>query len=33
MYCRLKDWRRTATGFNRKIECFVGASALAAAVI
>lgn len=33
MFCRLKDWRRIATRFDRKIECFMGAIALAATVI
>jgi transposase len=33
MFCRIKDWRRIATRIDRKIECFMGAIALAAAVI
>ena len=33
MFCRLKDWRRIATRFDRKIQNFMGAVALAAAVI
>jgi transposase len=33
MFCRLKDWRRVATRFDRKIETFMAAIALAATVI
>jgi transposase len=33
MFCRLKDWRRVATRFDRNIKNFLGAIALAAAVI
>lgn len=33
MFCRLKDWRRLATRFDRNIKNFMGAVALAAAVI
>lgn len=33
MFCRLKDWRRISTRFDRKIQNFMGAVALAAAVI
>jgi transposase len=33
MFCRLKDWRRIATRFDRNITNFMGAIALAAAVI
>jgi transposase len=33
MFCRLEDWRRIATRFDRKIACFMGAIALAAVVI
>jgi transposase len=33
MFCRLKDWRRIATRFDRNIKTFMGAVALAAAVI
>jgi transposase len=33
MFCRLKDWRRIATRFDRNITSFMGAIALAAAVI
>ena len=33
MVCRLKDWRRIATRFDRNITSFMGAIALAAAVI
>lgn len=33
MFCRLKDWRRLATRFDRNIKSFMGAVALAAAVI
>ncbi len=33
MFCRLKDWRRLATRFDRNIKNFMGAIALAAAVI
>jgi transposase len=33
MFCRLKDWRRIATRFDRNLKNFVGAIALAAAVI
>jgi transposase len=33
MFCRLKDWRRIATRFHRNIKNFMGAIALAAAVI
>jgi len=33
MFCRLKDWRRLATRFDRNIKNFMGAVALAATVI
>lgn len=33
MFCRLKDWRRIATRFDRKVKNFMGALALAATVI
>ncbi|WP_422038441.1 IS5 family transposase [Rhizobium sp. PP-CC-3G-465] len=33
MFCRLKDWRRIATRFDRNIRNFMGAIALAATVI
>ena len=33
MFCRLKDWRRIATRFDRNIRNFIAAIALAAAVI
>jgi transposase len=33
MFCRLKDWRRLATRFDRNLKNFTGAIALAAAVI
>ena len=33
VFCRLKDWRRLATRFDRNIKNFIGAVALAAAVI
>jgi transposase len=33
MFCRLKDWRRIATRFDRNIKTFMGAIALAATVI
>jgi transposase len=33
MFCRLKDWRRIATRFDRNLKSFMGAIALAAAVI
>jgi transposase len=33
MFCRLKDWRRIATRFDRNLKNFIGAIALAAAVI
>lgn len=33
MFCRLKDWRRIATRFDRNIKNFMSAVALAAAVI
>ncbi|MGE0774919.1 MAG: IS5/IS1182 family transposase, partial [Sphingomonadaceae bacterium] len=33
MFCRLKDWRRIATRFDRNVKNFMGAIALAAAVI
>lgn len=33
MFCRLKDWRRIATRFDRNIQNFISAVALAAAVI
>lgn len=33
MFCRLKDCRRIAIRFDRKIQCFMGAIALAAALI
>ncbi|ODR93084.1 transposase [Sinorhizobium alkalisoli] len=33
MFCRLKDWRRIATRFDRNIKNFMGAVALAVAVI
>src|SRR3546814_16674508 len=32
MFCRLKDWRRIATRFDRNIKNFMSAVALAAAV-
>ncbi|TCQ03759.1 DDE family transposase, partial [Rhizobium sp. PP-F2F-G36] len=33
MFCRLKDWRRIATRFDRNIRNLMGAIALAATVI
>lgn len=33
MFCRLQDWRRTATRFDRNIKILSGAIALAAAVL
>jgi transposase len=33
MFCRLKDWRRIATRYDRKLKSFLGAIALAATVI
>lgn len=33
MFCRLKDWRRIATRFDRNLKNFMSAIALAAAVI
>jgi transposase len=33
MFCRLKDWRRIATRFERNITHFMAAIVLAAAVI
>jgi len=33
MFCRIKDWRRIATRFDRNIKNFMGAIALAATVI
>ena len=33
MFCRLKDWRCSATRFDRNLKNFMGAIALAAAVI
>ncbi len=33
MFCRLKDWRRIATRFDRNIKNFMSAIALAATVI
>jgi len=33
MFCRLKDWRRTATRFDRNIKILSGAIAPAAAVL
>jgi transposase len=33
MFCRLKDWRRIATRFDRNVKNFMAAVALAAAVI
>ena len=33
MFCRLKDWRRIATRFDRNLKNFIGAIAIAAAVI
>lgn len=33
MFCRLKDWRRIATRFDRNITNFMSAIALAAVVI
>ena len=33
MFCRIKDWRRIATRFDRNIKTFMGTIALAAAVI
>jgi transposase len=33
MFCRLKDWRRIATRYDRNLKAFIGAIALAAAVI
>ena len=33
MFCRIKDWRRIATRFDRNLKSFMGAIALAATVI
>ena len=33
MFCRLKDWRRIATRFDRNLKSFMGAIAIAASVI
>jgi transposase len=33
MFCRLKDWQRIATRFDRNVKNFMAAVALAAAVI
>jgi transposase len=33
MFCRLKDWRRIATRYDRNLKSFMSAVALAAAVI
>jgi transposase len=33
MFCRLKDWRRIATRFDRNIKTFMAAIALAATII
>ena len=33
MFCRLKDWRRIATRFDRNLKTFIGTVTLAAAVI
>lgn len=33
MFCRLKDWRRIATRFDRNVKTFMGAVCIAAAVI
>jgi transposase len=33
MFCRLKDWRRIATRFDRNLKPYMAAIALAAAVI
>jgi transposase len=33
MFCRLKDWRRIATRFDRNLKTFMAAIALAAIVI
>ncbi len=33
LFCRIKDWRRIATRFDRNIKNFMAAIALAAAVI
>jgi len=33
MFCRLKDWRRIATRFDRNVKNFLSAIALAATVI
>jgi transposase len=33
MFCRLKDWRRIATRFDRNVKNFMAAVALAATVI
>jgi len=33
MFCRLKDWRRIATRYDRNIKNFMAAIALAATVI
>jgi transposase len=33
MFCRLKDWRRIATRFDRNLKNVMGAIAFAAAVI
>ena len=32
MFCRLKDWRRIATRFDRNLKNFMGAIAIAATV-
>lgn len=33
MFCRLKDWRRIATRFDRNVKNFLSAIALAATII
>ena len=33
MFCRIKDWRRTATRFDRNVKSFMCAVAFAGAVI
>jgi transposase len=33
MFCRLKDWRRIATRYDRNLKSFMAAIALAASVI
>jgi transposase len=33
MFCRIKDWRRIATRYDRNITIFMAAVALAATVI